>query len=62
MWDLVPRPGVKRGPLHWARGVLASGPPVVVWLVSLSDSLRLHGLQHARLSSHLLELAQTRVR
>ena len=27
-WDLVPRPGIEPGPLHWERGVLATGPPV----------------------------------
>ena len=26
MWDLVPRPGIKPGPLHWECGVLATGP------------------------------------
>ena len=27
MWDLVPRPVVELGPLHWEWGVLATGPP-----------------------------------
>ena len=27
MWDLVPRPETEPGPLHWERGVLATGPP-----------------------------------
>ena len=27
MWDLVPRPGTKPGPLHWEHEVLAAGPP-----------------------------------
>ena len=26
-WDLVPRPGVVPGPLHWEDGVSATGPP-----------------------------------
>ena len=26
MWDLVPRPGVKPGTLHWEHRVLATGP------------------------------------
>ena len=27
IWDLVPRPGIESGPLHWERGILATGPP-----------------------------------
>ena len=27
MWDLVSRPGVEPGPLHWERRVLPTGPP-----------------------------------
>ena len=27
MWDLVPWPGIKPGPLHWEHRVLATGPP-----------------------------------
>ena len=27
MWDLVPWPGIKPGPLHWELRVLAAGPP-----------------------------------
>ena len=27
MWDLVPWPGIELRPLHWERGVLATGPP-----------------------------------
>ena len=27
MWDLVPRPGRRLGPLRRERGVLATGPP-----------------------------------
>ena len=27
MWDLVPWPWIKPGPLHWKRGVLATSPP-----------------------------------
>ena len=27
MWDLVSQPGIKPIPLHWKRGVLATGPP-----------------------------------
>ena len=26
-WDLVPRPGIEPGPLHWERGVLTTVPP-----------------------------------
>ena len=26
MWDLVPWPGIKPGPLHWELGILAIGP------------------------------------
>ena len=27
VWDLVPWPGIKPGPLHWERRVLTTGPP-----------------------------------
>ena len=27
LWHLVPWPGIRPGPLHWERGVLAAGPP-----------------------------------
>ena len=27
MWDLVPRPGIKPGPLHWECRVLTTAPP-----------------------------------
>ena len=27
VWDLVPWPRIKPGPLHWDHGVLATGPP-----------------------------------
>ena len=52
MWDLVPSPGIKLGPLHWEHGVLAPAPPGM----SLSDFfLSLHSVPGIMVStSHKL--------
>ena len=37
MWDLVLRPGIKPGPLHWECGVLATGPPGKSWSINFNQ-------------------------
>ena len=39
MWDLVPCPGIKPGPLHWECGLLATGPPGKSWSINFNHQL-----------------------
>ena len=41
MWDLVFRPGMELGPLHWEDGVLATGLPGKSWCFFLFSCLEL---------------------
>lgn len=67
-WDLVPRPGDRNpGPLHWAFGILATGPPgksrlqpffLSVQFRALSTFSLLYGCHHY-IPPGLLQLPKT---